>query len=553
MKRKFKMILTCSLAAAFGAALGFAPSVVRAEESNRAEVGGTAYSFEEAIGHWSDGTTLKLVSDVTVPSAVVLSENSTRTLDLNGYTLSLAENVKKSRLLTVTAGALTVTDSSAGGTGMLSGGDVGGDEESSGSDGGVISVTDATFTLSGGTVAGGVARHGGGIFAKKATVTLSGGTVEGNSAQNGGGVYAEDALLTLNGTTVTGNSAAINGGGVYLNGATEDAATAQFSAGTVTQNSAGYLGGGVVVWNGAEFGFSGGSITANTAIGGGGVYVLGNANSNPKVVSRFFMTGGEIKDNRATESYGGGIKISACGIVTVRGGEIGGNTAVGEGGGISVESGGRAVFGKSPRVANNTASSVKDNVYIMTITDDAPIQFENGLSAQAVVGFNIHENSAVLSDNYGGKWENIGGITADDEGCEIYRDGDVIMLGSTVPRALTVTVDRSFKREYQEGETFEPAGMTVTVVYRDGRTKQVELGEVEVENGSELKAGMTSVTVRYQGISATVAISVAGTVSAESTGSPFGFIAVIALAALIVVALIVVGFLSHGFKGKPKE
>jgi hypothetical protein len=77
------------------------------------------------------------------------------------------------------------------------------------------------------------------------------------------------------------------------------------------------------------FTMSGGSITGNTALmGGGGVYAAG-----------FTMTGGTIAGNTARQ-YGGGVLFeNVASTFTIRGGTIAGNTGIQGGGGVAVKGG----------------------------------------------------------------------------------------------------------------------------------------------------------------------------------------------------------------------
>lgn len=157
----------------------------------------------------------------------------------------------------------------------------------------------------------------------------------------GGGVYSGDAIV-MSGGSIYGNTAAKDGGGVYAN-------TFILSSGTIKGNEAAGNGGGIACAVNASYKLtiSGGTVTANKALNGGGVY--GGA---------IGMTGGTISSNTATstdvtDEYcgGGGIFADAYYLVLI-GGSIQGNISKGNGGGVLMRDSylymsGSAVIGNS--------------------------------------------------------------------------------------------------------------------------------------------------------------------------------------------------------------
>ena len=196
-------------------------------------VGGstTSYtSFSSALSAWTEGATLTLLADVSSETAEI---SVSCTLDLNGYTLEGSSG----RTLRVTAGTLTLTDSSSRGGGELVGGGVR------------------------------VERDG--------ALLLSGGYLTANSAEDGAAVYVADgASFTMTGGTVTGNAASGNGGGVYLSGG----ASFAMSGGRITDNTASGDGGGVYAAGSASLS-GGASISGNTAGGETGNFYLASGKS----------------------------------------------------------------------------------------------------------------------------------------------------------------------------------------------------------------------------------------------------------------------------------
>ena len=64
------------------------------------------------------------------------------------------------------------------------------------------------------------------------------------------------------------------------------------------------------------------------------------------------------------------------------------------------------------------------------------------------------------------------------------------------------------KTVYAIGEDFDPAGMVVDATYDDGTTREVPLADLEITGFDSASAGMRTVTVSYQGHTATTAVTV---------------------------------------------
>ena len=180
-----------------------------------------------------------------------------------------------------------------------------------------------TLTMTGGTVSGnsvtskGEHGAGAGIF-NLGSATISGGTVSGNSAAYaGGGVANGDhdtpATLVVSGGTFEGNSAGTAGGAVW----NAEGSTTTISAGGFEDNSAGEQGG--AVYNGGAMHVTGGDVTGNSAVGGGGVANWGSMT----------ISAGAVSDNSAS-SQGGGVYNAS--ELTITGGEVSGNSATYGGG-----------------------------------------------------------------------------------------------------------------------------------------------------------------------------------------------------------------------------
>ncbi len=186
----------------------------------------TSYtSFSSALAAWTEGATLTLLADVSTETAEI---SVSCTLDLNGYTLEGTSG----RTLRVTAGTLTLTDSSSRGGGELAGGGVRVDRgaslifsggyltANSAEDGAAVYVADgASFKMTGGTVTGNTASgNGGGVYLSgDASFLMEGGRIAENTASgDGGGVYAAGSVQLSGGASISGNTAGGKTGNLYL-------------------------------------------------------------------------------------------------------------------------------------------------------------------------------------------------------------------------------------------------------------------------------------------------------------------------------------------------
>ena len=285
--------------------------------------------FSKAVNEWTDGSTLTLLSDVTMNAPLNIGDN-TETLDLNGYGITYTgadnKNVLDIGSSYSNQGGLTLKDSNPSTTHYITLDDNG--RGKSVSDTGEVSATcvkvnggyitggkasgvkmnAGTFTMSGGTIVGNTytaGSYGGGVYIFKGTFEMSGGTITGNNAEGGGGVYVQNGTFEMSGGMITGNNAMYDGGGVYVGG------TFNLSGGKIAGNNAMCDGGGVYV--GGTFNLSGGKITGNNAKGdGGGVYVGGTFNLSGKPMISGNVKGGTY--DAESGCYGKANGSSDCNI-----------------------------------------------------------------------------------------------------------------------------------------------------------------------------------------------------------------------------------------------
>ena len=93
-------------------------------------------------------------------------------------------------------------------------------------------------------------------------------------------------------------------------------------------------------------------------------------------------------------------------------------------------------------------------------------------------------------------------VTVEFEGFEASQE--ITVLKSYVD---SIIIDEQpNKTEYEEDEYFDPAGMVVKVIYSDGSEEVTE--DYDIIDGEALSLGQDTVTIRYEGKTATVEITV---------------------------------------------
>ena len=207
------------------------------------------------------------------------------------------------------------------------------------------------LVMSGGSIEGNEAGNdggtyegsGGGVYIEGGIFTMTGGEIKTNNAKNGGGVALDKGgTLELSGSgEISGNTAGNNGlgGGICVGteaNAVENTGTLTMTGGEISDNTAAG-GGGIAVLHGT-FTMSKGKVSGNTAAQKGGGIFGYYYSSTDKAKGEIKVSDGEISGNTAEASgvmAGGGI----CSLykLTVSGGDIKNNTATnGFGGGIGV-------------------------------------------------------------------------------------------------------------------------------------------------------------------------------------------------------------------------
>jgi fibronectin-binding autotransporter adhesin len=167
---------------------------------------------------------------------------------------------------------------------------------------------------------------GGGIYNLATLYVQNGSTVSANTATYyGGGIYNWGGTTTVDGSTVSANTA--GGGGGISNATTLYVQNGSTIGGASTGNTAD-SGGGIYNYGGGTTTVDGSTVSANTANDdGGGIHNAATLN-----VQNGSTIGG-VGAGNTTTNHGGGI-FNLAGSVTVDGSTVSANTAIGGGGGI---------------------------------------------------------------------------------------------------------------------------------------------------------------------------------------------------------------------------
>ena len=195
--------------------------------------------------------------------------------------------------------------------------------KSTSSGGGVSVFEKSTFHMKGGSISRNTAKNdGGGLYLLRSTVNFGAGTISGNTGANGGGMKICGGTITFSGTTITGNQAV----GKYVTSSTtgQQVYTAG-SGGGINAAQAGYKENGVQKQETPVITVNSFYLAHNKATSAAGGLLVQSKGS------RFTMYSGTITGNEATVG-GGGVYFSIDTINKVHGGTISNNTSMKAGG-----------------------------------------------------------------------------------------------------------------------------------------------------------------------------------------------------------------------------
>lgn len=436
---------------------------------------------------------VRLTENIVMTGAVTVNNGNSLTIDLNGHTLTAAEN---SRAFFIQNGALTIEDST--GRGVIQGSGTvngyGGAILMNGSD------SNNALTLAGGTIRGFTAKYGAGMSMGNGTFRMTGGAIRNCSA--------------------TGGKA--DGGGVYVSGG-----SFEMSDGTISACNAANAGGGVYVLSGS-FEMSGGSIEDCTAYEGAGVKVYP---SSGKTAS-FSMTGGEIKNCNTN-----GVSIYA----------IGGTSEFSMSGGTIEDNGGDGVRVDAGSAVMSGGSVTRSELYDIRIGSSATLTVNNTQVGGTVL--NMGKITGNGSAKFTGTVENSGSAVAEITGCTIHRiehrfpykgtiegspDEYVYLLGrswkipSGAGESITLKVS-SYLPPVMENSLEIPKGVTVTVDLA-GKTLSAKESDFKIINHGTLTLidsgtdGALSIPIENDGVlnanGGTVTSEVTNKGTIQATGTP---------------------------------
>ncbi|MDO5847603.1 MAG: InlB B-repeat-containing protein, partial [Methanocorpusculum sp.] len=342
----------------------------------------------------------------------------------------------------------------AGSTFKMTGGSITQNSAGEGEGGGVVvgdwlAGVKGTFTAEGGSIAGNIAKSGGGVYVEEGTFTMSGGTIEGNSANgssekgDGGGVYVYSGTFNMSGGTIKENSANCSGD----NG----------------------RGGGVYVSSYGTMNLSGGSITQNSAKNGGGVYVNRTLNVSGSPVIKSNTTGtnaGNVylaSENalHLTGEFSGDIRITEVSYEAPAEGDSFGIAEKGASGAKYFSADGAKLVGSI------SGTDLVWKVGPVTVTFDTKGHGEPIASQTVDIGSKVAkpEDPSVIGYTFGGWYT--------DSGCSEDKKWDFETGTVSGDMTLYAKWDLVFYIAKMEGYTYGAASLPVPYITPDGITDAV--------------------------------------------------------------------------------
>ncbi len=306
--------------------------------------------------------------------------------------------------------------------------------------GGAVYMEDGSFDMSGGTIMDCSAEKGGAVYISKGAKAkkdpefkMSGGTIENCSASgDGGAVYLENGSVTISGTaSILHNRSKAYGGAVCVRKTATSVPSFTMSGGSLSRNTS-VSGGGAVYIEGGNVTVSDGTVSGNIVEEGNGGAICINSGS-------FVMSEGgdaEINGNVAQMSaakvggYGGGVYVTSTSEtveVDIFSGRIEGNSSAKRGGGIAVDMSAHpsveaeVIVGK----AGSTGVDVPDITGNVTLYEGGGL-YVNGTKADVVI------NSGRILSN-----RTVGYVANPD----VVNEGGMVTLNGGDVESVTVTYD----------------------------------------------------------------------------------------------------------------
>ena len=411
---------------------------------------------------------IRLTADTVMTVAVTVDSGKSLTIDLNGHTLTAAEN---SQAFRIQNGALTIEDS--GSTGVIQGsGTVTGN-------GGAIwmssSDSNNALTLTGGTIRGFTATDGGGVYVSGGSFKMTDGTISTCNATNaGGGVYVSSGSFEMSGGSIE-NCTAHEGAGVKVLASSGKASFSMSGSGEI--KNCNQDGVSIAAIGGtSEFSMSGGTIEDNS---GFGVWV-----DNGSAV----MSGGSVKGSERYDIY-----IGSRAALTVKNTQVGGTVLN---------------LGKITGQGSAEFTGTVEN---------------SGYAVAEITGCKIHRIEH--RSPYKGT---ITGSTWDEYVYLLGRSWPTAKIPSEAGESITLKVS-SYLPPVMEYSLEIPKGVTVTVDLA-GKTLSAETSDIKIINHGTLTlidsgtGGALSIPIENDGIlnanGGTVTSEVTNKGTIQATGTP---------------------------------
>ena len=271
-----------------------------------------------------------------------------------------------------------------------------------------------TASLSGLTITGGVARHGGGVY-NYGTATVAACTISGNSAVNSGGGLMNVGTITLTDCTFSGNYAVYGGGGLANSG------TVTITGCTISGNRAADGNGGGLANSGTAT-LTDCTISCYFAGVGTGGFGSGGGLANSGTAT---LTDCAIRGNSSPNGGGG---LANFGTVTITGCTISGNAAS-QGGGVHDYDSGTATLTDCTISGNAANEGGGVNAYgpltlIACTVSGNSAGIGGGLFLRSGPGPRRTIFDTIVAGNVANTTPNLSGRVDQDRGYNLIGDGD---------------------------------------------------------------------------------------------------------------------------------
>ena len=164
---------------------------------------------------------------------------------------------------------------------------------------------------------------------------------------------------------------------------------------------------------------------------------------------------------------------------------------------------------KAFTVSNIVDDSLKDIEITTPPTKTKYFEGENFDSTGMVVKANYNNNTSTILDSASYNITDGTNLKVGQTSVTItYEDKSVSQPITVEKNTVTELIIKTppKKTEYKEGENFDKTGMVIEATYKDGTTKEVT--DYIIENGNNVKANQTSITISYEGKTAEQPITV---------------------------------------------